>query len=280
MKELEAGRDALRLARALTSANGTLTLAHVTVTAPKPAPDSGAAGAAATRRDELERLAGLRDESHFDAKLVYIEARSVRGGLHDTARAQAADLLVVSASRYDVIYRDLVADDAREVLADAPCAVAVAPVGYSNGRGPFRAIGAAQDDSPESERVVAVAKQLAVEYRAKLSVFQAVAGFHVRDPWRFTDEIDDEVSQARDRLQQLAGVEAHAAYGDPAQELWGYGKSLDLLVLGPHRHAPIGRLLQQDTVQRLADEPSCPLLVLPQAHAAVRPRGRPTSNRR
>jgi nucleotide-binding universal stress UspA family protein len=44
VKELEAGRDALRLAQALTSATGTLTLAHVQVVAPKPAPDSGAAG--------------------------------------------------------------------------------------------------------------------------------------------------------------------------------------------------------------------------------------------
>jgi hypothetical protein len=49
VKELAAGRDALRLAQALTSATGTLTLAHVQVTAPKPAPASGAAGATARR---------------------------------------------------------------------------------------------------------------------------------------------------------------------------------------------------------------------------------------
>ena len=36
VKELEAGRDALCLARALTSANGNLTLAHVQVVAPSP----------------------------------------------------------------------------------------------------------------------------------------------------------------------------------------------------------------------------------------------------
>ena len=53
VKELEDGRDALCLARPLTSANGNLTLAHVHVVAPKPAPDSGAAGAAARHRDAL-----------------------------------------------------------------------------------------------------------------------------------------------------------------------------------------------------------------------------------
>jgi hypothetical protein len=60
VKELKAGRDALCLARALTSANGNLTLAHVQLVAPAPAPDSGAAGAAARRRDALERLTARR----------------------------------------------------------------------------------------------------------------------------------------------------------------------------------------------------------------------------
>ncbi len=44
VKELEASRDALYLARALTSANGNLTLAHVHVVAPTPAPDSARRG--------------------------------------------------------------------------------------------------------------------------------------------------------------------------------------------------------------------------------------------
>ena len=84
--------------------------------APKPAPDSGAAGSAARRRDALERLAALRDESQLDAEVAYAEARDVRQGLHDIARARDADLLVIGASRADEIYRDLVGDEAREVL--------------------------------------------------------------------------------------------------------------------------------------------------------------------
>ena len=87
VKELEAGRDALCLARALTSANGNLTLAHVQVVAPTPAPDSGAAGAAARRRDALECLTALRDESRLDAEVVYGEARDVRRGLPTTRSA-------------------------------------------------------------------------------------------------------------------------------------------------------------------------------------------------
>ena len=265
MKDLEASRDALCLALALTSATGKLTFAHVQVVAPKPAPDSGAAGSAAKRRDALEELAARRDESQLDAELVYAEARSVREGLHDAARAGHADLLVIGASRYDVIYRDLVGDNTRQVLEDAPCAVAVAPLGYSDQRRPARAIGVAYDDSSDAARVLALAKKLAVEWHAKLSVFQAVSGLHLNDPGHFQQSTEDEATQARARIAELAGVEAHAEYGDPAQELGRYGQSVDLLVLGAHRHGPIRRMLGQGTVQRLADAPPCPLLVLPQA---------------
>ena len=271
VKELEAGRDALRLARTLISATGNLTLAHVQVTAPKPAPDSGAVGAAARRRDELGRLAALRDESQLDAELVYREARGVRKGLHDTARAQDADLLVITASRYDVIYRDLVGDDARPVLEDAPCAVAAAPVGYSHQRGQLRAIGVAYDGSPESARALAAAKTLAVDCHAKLSVFRAVRGLRLHDLPHFNESAADKAKQARDRVEELTGVEARVEYGDPAQELGRYGQSVDLLVLGAHRHSPIRRFLRQGTVERLADEPPCPLLVLPRANPAVSP---------
>jgi nucleotide-binding universal stress UspA family protein len=264
VKELEAGRDAVCLARALASANGNLTLAHVQVMAPRPAPDSGAAGAAARRRDALERLAALRDESQLDAEVVCGEARDARGGLHDVARARGADLLVISASREDEIYRDLVGDDARGVLDNPPCEVAVAPVGYSARPASLRTIGVAYGGSPGSDRVLTLARALAADRGATLSAFHAVSGLHVRDPGHFEESIDDEVAQARDRIGRL-GVEAHAEYGDPVEQLGRFGRSVDLLVLGAHSHVP--GLLRTGIAQRLADAPPCPLLVVQQLAA-------------
>jgi nucleotide-binding universal stress UspA family protein len=260
VKELEAGRDALCLARPLTSANGNLTLAHVQVVAPKPAPDSGAAGAAARHQDALERLTALRDESRLDAEVVCGEARDVQTGLHDITRAGDADLLVIGASREDEIYRDLVSDDARQLLDNPPCAVAVAPAGYSARPASLQTIGVAYDRSPGSDRVLAVAKTLAAGRHATLSAFHAVSGLHVRDPGRFEESIDDEVTQARDLIGNL-GVEAHAEYGDPVAQLESFGRSVDLLVLGSHRRGPVGPL-GTGIAQRLADAPPCPLLVV------------------
>ena len=78
-----------------------------------------------------------------------------------------------------------------------------------------------------------------------------------RDPWHFEESIDDDVAQARDRIGEL-GVEAHAEYGDPVQQLGRFGRSVDLLVLGSHSHGLPGGGHRQ----RLADAPPCPLLVL------------------
>jgi nucleotide-binding universal stress UspA family protein len=257
VKEPAAGRDALCLARALTSANGNLTLANVQVVAPKPAPDSGAAGFAARRRDALERVAALRDELRLDAEVACVEAPTVRRGLHDLAGTRGADLLVIAVSRQDEIYRDLVGDDARELLEGTPCTVAVAPVGYRDRGGSLRRIGVAYDGSPASARALDVARELAAEEPTKLSAFQAVSG-----PGRIEDTVEDEVAHALERIAELGGVEGYAAYGEPASELRRYGRSVDLLVLGSRRHGPIGRALGQGTAQRLVDEPPCPLLVV------------------
>jgi nucleotide-binding universal stress UspA family protein len=262
VKDLEAGRDALCLAQALAARDKKLTLAHVQVAATKPAADSGAVGSAARRKEALALLAALREESHLDAEVAWGEARGVRQGLHEMARVRNADLLVIGASRQDEIYRDLVGDAVYDVLDDPPCAVAVAPFAYCDHRASWRTIGIAYGDATDSDEALAVAKELAGDRHAKLSAFHAVSGLHGHDPGQFEASTDDEVALAGDRIAQLEGVEAHAAYGDPAQELRRYAGSVDLLVLGTRRHGRVGRLLGRGTALQIADDPVCPLLVV------------------
>ena len=263
VKDLQAGRDAVCLAQALAARDRKLTLAHVQVAATKPAADSGAVGSAARRKEALGLLAALRDESHLDAELAWAEARGVRQGLREMARARNADLLVVGASREDEIYRDLVGDAVDDVLDDPPCAVAVAPVAYRDHGAPWRTIGIAYGGAADSDEALAVAKELAADRHAELSAFHAVSGLHGHDPGQFEESMDDEAALARDRIERLEGVEAHAAYGDPAQELRRYAGSVDLLVLGMHKHGRIGRLFGRGTARQLADDPVRPLLVVP-----------------
>jgi nucleotide-binding universal stress UspA family protein len=270
VKDLEAGRDAVRLAQALAARERRLTLAQVHVAASKPAPDSGSVGSAARRRNALELLVALREESQLDAHVAWGEARGVRQGLREMARVQSADLLVIGASREDEMYRDLVGDAVYDLLDDPPCAVAVAPVGYCERQVPWRTIGIAYGGAGDSDQALAVARQLAADSDAKLSAFHAVSGLHMRDPAQFAESMDDEAALARDRIERLGGVEAHAAYGDPVEELRRYGASVDLLVLGAHRRGRADRLFRRETAQQIADEPSCPLLVVP-GGGALRP---------
>jgi nucleotide-binding universal stress UspA family protein len=270
VRDDDAGPDAIALAMEMASADRELTLVHVHVVANKPAPDSGSVGDAAKCRYALERLTALRAEFLVDAEVSCIEARSVRRGLHEFASARHADLLVVGASHNDELARDLAGDDTREVLQEAPCAVAVAPAGYAARAAAMRRIGVAYDGSAESERALALGRRLAAERHAELSVFEAVsAPMYVRDPWDVRGvEIDEQVEQARQKIAALGGLEAGAEFGAAVEELVQYGHAVDLLVLGSHRYRPIDRLLKRSTSQQLADGASSPLVVLPSSTRA------------
>lgn len=67
----------------------------------------------------------------------------------------------------------------------------------------------------------------------------------------------------RERIERLGVDEAHAAYGDPVAELRRYEGSVDLLVLGARRPGLGGRAFGRETARQIADEPVCPLLVVP-----------------
>lgn len=204
-----------------------------------------------TKRRSPPRLRGSR-------------APSVRRGLYGFAASRAADLIVIGASKRNRVARMLLGDVAREVLENPPCAVAVAPVGYFGRSARMTKIGVAYDGSPESEQALALARRIPAERRATLSAFEAVpAPIYAHDPWNVEGEIDDDVKEARLRVAALGDVEPHAEFADDAVEGFRrFGASVDLLVLGSHKYRPPDRLLNRSKSQRLADDPSSPLLVL------------------
>jgi nucleotide-binding universal stress UspA family protein len=260
----ESGRDAVALSKELVSENGRLTLVHVHVVTSKPAPDSGAVGDAAKRRDACERLSVLAGEFAVPAEVSCVEARSVRRGLHRFASSRHADLLVIGTSPADEAFPVPLQDDTREVLEDPPCAVAVAPRGFAAHVVAVRRVGVAYDGSDESERALALARRLAAERHAELSAFDAVRPpLSVRDPWDVDRETDEHVAEVRQRVGAATGVKTEAGSGDAADELARYSDSVDLLVIGAHKFRPIDRLLDGSTAQRLPGRASSPLLVLP-----------------
>jgi len=262
----DAGRDAIALAQTLLAPDGELTLAHVfrDERGPYRWSEPRVAEEREHARGLLERAAS---ESGVRAHIRWHGAASVGRGLHEIAEMVMADLLVLGSSRRGLLGRAALGHDTRAALNGAPCAIAIAPVGYQ-GDLPvlMREIGVGYDGSPESEHALGVARGLAAELGSKLSAFEAVSipayiYLGASAPVE-ASAIDRVVAIARDRIASLGGVEPHAAYGDAVEELTLYSASLDLLVVGSRGYGPLGRLVHGSTAQDLASTARCPLLVL------------------
>jgi nucleotide-binding universal stress UspA family protein len=259
--------DALTLARELAAPQAEIVLAHVSVelvSAGQFAPEMLENGGA--RWHVRQMLETERANAGIDATLKTVVTGSVGRGLHELAESSEAQLIVVGSSRLGLLGRVIQGNAMRAALNGAPCAVAVAPAGYSDQPRLLREIGVGYDGSHEARQALAVARELAADRGARVSVFEAVSlplhGFP--DARRLSAEgLEAEIGNTRKRLAELGDVDVHAAYGDPAEELALYGASVDLLIVGSRGYGPLGRLIHGSTSLRLARSARCPLLVLP-----------------
>jgi len=274
-----AAHDVIALAGDLIDPGGELALAHVTVGGPRPNRASGATSPASRRLASLELLEAVITRAGVTATPLTSLARSVGRGLHELAEREHCDLLVVGSSSRAFFDRVLIGDDTRDALNGAPCAVAIAPSGYARHAAQLREIGVAFDGSPESEHALALGRALAAARDARVSAFEAVdipAGTLGAYGVEFGDAVDAIVQTARERIEALGGVEAHAAYGPVTEELALYSASVDLLVVGSRGYGPLGRLVHGSTSMGLARSARCALLVLPRGSRAAPPIEAPT----
>lgn len=263
----ETGADAVALAKRLSEAGGRLTLGHVYFGDERLWRGTSAEYDRVERETATEMLGDVRTAAGVDAEFKVVGAGSVGHGVHMIAEAAGADLLVVGSSRRGLIGRVLVGDDTREALNGAPCAVAIAPQGYAQRPAHMSEIGVGFNGSYESKHALDFARKLAAEWGVKVSAFETVS----MPTYMFAgglspieEPLDEMVTEARSRIEAL-GVEGHAAYGRPSEELAIYSASLDLLVVGSRDFGPVGRLVHGSTTKQLARMARCPLLVLTRA---------------
>lgn len=261
--EHEGGRDAIALAKNLLAKGGELMLVYAYPSDVYVYRGARADYEAAEGERAREVLEKARGESDVDAHLRWHKAPSVGQGLHELCEEIGADLLVVGSSRRGLLGRVLMGNDTRAALNGAPCAIAIAPAGYSSQPVAMREIGVGYDGSPESEHAVAIARRIASACGAKLSAFHAVSlpTYALLSGGAPLDNaLELLVDDARKRIAALGGVEPHAAYGQPAEELTLYSASLDLLVVGSRGYGPLGRLIHGSTSLQLAGTARCPSL--------------------
>ncbi len=266
------GRDAIALASRLVEPGGAITLAHVHggglhpshVIAPGHAKEEGDAS---QRLLEEERAA-----ADLEASLLSIAAKSPGRGLHQQAETQHADLLVVGSSSRGAVGRAMLGDDTRAALNGAPCAVAVATLGYAAHAAPIASIGVGYTASPEGEAALALGRELAATTGARLEAREVVS----IPPAAYTgmvapglgDTIESMLAEAQTRMDAMPGVTGTAVYGLTGEELSVFGEHLDVLIVGSRGYGPVKRLVLGSTSDYLQRHGRCSLIVLPRPEAS------------
>jgi nucleotide-binding universal stress UspA family protein len=267
------GRDALALGRLLARETGaSLVLASVY-------PASHRSSHEERARTEAERcigearegLAGVRDVEHRA-----VAASSPARGLHDLAEAEGADLIVLGSSHRGAVGRVLPGSVGERLLHGAPCAVAVAPVGYWGNPDPRpRVIGVGFQPGRQADAALHAATELALHEGAALRLIAVVdgagfGGFGVHGGYGYAEIIGDvreetraSLAAALDRLPAQTRAQGVLREGDVAAELVAQSQTLDLLVCGSRGYGPLGRAVLGGVSSRVVREAACPVLVIP-----------------
>ncbi len=257
----QGGRDAIALATQLTPPGGRITLAHIYAMEPHPT-------GADPRTGSTKMLSEERAAAAIDAELLAETGASPAGGLHQVATGRRYDSLVVGSCHRGALGRRFVGNDTVESLHGAPCAVAIAPSGYTPPSHLAR-IGVGRDGSPESMQALDAARALAARTGATIEPHlvlprQSVPyGQPIEHRW---SEVAKQLTP--EDLARFGGVDdldGQVSYGSPGEKLANFSEDVDLLIVGSRNSGPVGRLFTGSTSNYLARRACCPLLVFPRS---------------
>jgi nucleotide-binding universal stress UspA family protein len=203
---------------------------------------------------------------------------SVPAGLDQIAECEGADVIVVGSTHRGRFGQVLPGSVGERLLAGAPCAVAIAPIGYGRREHPAIArIGVAYDGQPEARAALWTAIDLARHYGAELEVIAVTpTAREVVTPGRIGHTNAGYTRILTRHFEQLladgvaevpSDVDARAVRlsGDPAREIAAQGLELDLLILGSRGYGPVRRTLLGGVARDVITLAPCPVVVLPRS---------------
>ncbi len=261
----QGGRDAIALAKQLADPRASIALAHVYGAGLMPG--RGAALLLAAELEESEEmLERERRAAAPDAHVISCPSHSIGRGLDLLAARDGFDLIVIGASRHGLAGRVLLGNDAIAALEGAPCAVAVAPVGYAHRGGSLSRMGVGFDGRPEANAALAAGRHLAAREGSTLKALLVLPlqsrpyGETTRRRW--WDVAREVPEDDRHRFEDLRDVEIEVCYGRPGDELERCSEALDLLIVGSRDRGVLRRILAGSTSSHLVRHVRCPLLVV------------------
>jgi nucleotide-binding universal stress UspA family protein len=205
-----------------------------------------------------------------------VGAESPAEGLHRVATEHEGDLLVVGSSHRGRLGRVFPGSVGRRLLHGAPCAVAVAPVGYRDrSERAVRRVGIAYDGSAESRRALAAGRALAEAAHASAVVLTVAEPDAWGEPGRLIGKgmpnLHASVREDREREAKEAVAELprdldpqwQVLDGRPGKALIAATETVDLLVAGSRGYGRPGQVLLGSLTAELVEASACPVLVVP-----------------
>lgn len=268
----QSGQDALALANVLSRLDGSDLLAvGVYVDPMLPFPPSS------SLRDVCEQfLRADRDALAPHARIRAVAAISPASALAHVVEREHADLLVLGSYEHVAAGRVRAGRHARQLLNDAPCAIALAPRGFAIRAFTPRRILVGFDGSPEATDAFSYARRLGEATGASLRVVTVIdplavsAGAYESMVYLPHDReviVERMREESRERLAALvadaAGVETEVVDGDPAMVLCDMSRAADLLVLGSRHWGPIARLVVGSTGEHAVRHAHCSMILVP-----------------
>ncbi len=219
--------------------------------------------------EHYEKVFNLAQAELGDTDFEHHELQDTAAhGLTELAEDEQADLIVIGSTHHGPIGRVLAGTVAARLFQGAPCAVMVAPRGWSaREHAGLGLIGVGYDGSDESRLAVARAAELARAFGATLRVI-TIAPYIGRDAeFAPAEELRptwaETVKEGADAVPGGVPTERVLRLGREATELALQGVDLDLLVVGSRGYGPIRRTLVGSVSGELVRTAPCPVLVVP-----------------
>ncbi len=271
--ERPASRDALTLAAALCERTGAdLVVASVRPYWPELIGPAEYARAVAEDEAWLHREAGkLLGTRPFATKVLASGGET--GGLKEIARVEGADLIVLGSTHRGRLGSVLPGSVGERVLNNAPCAVAIAPLGLA-GRGlEINRIAIGYDGSREAGAALVLAIELAEGAGASLLILGAVAlnldftglGGRSLDDVEVA-RMEHHLERAHTQVPDSVLAKTRLLRGPPDHAIVEAAEESDLLVLGSRGHyGPSRRLFLGSVAAQVTRNAPCSTLITPAA---------------
>lgn len=270
------GEDALVLGRTLGEAlDAAATVAIVAHYPPRHTPEGEELDASlaefceplfATARDRLDGLP-LREQPMVNGSV----GRALTGLVDELDPV----LMVIGSARHGQLGEVLLGGVGGSLLSGCNCSIAVAPLGFADGKRQLDRIGAGVDGTPQSLRALGAAAVLAESAKVPVRVMTVEEPHHYAlggalsplNPEEYErykeEEAQGVLDEAVENVPDGVSAEPRLLHGPAAEALAEASRDLDLLVVGSRAYGPAKGALLGSVSSKLIKSLPCAVLVVP-----------------